>query len=60
MTVSKGEIYDFSAEKRHETAAAVLIFDGEKEVWLPKSHLEDYGDGTFAVPQWLAEKKGLV
>lgn len=58
--MSEAELYDFAAEKRHETAKAILLFDGVKEVWFPKSHVEDNNDGTFTVPQWLAEKKEIV
>lgn len=58
--MSKSELYDFAGEKRNETPKAILVFDGETEVWLPKSHVEDNGDGTFTVPQWLAEEKELV
>ncbi|MGI9489157.1 MAG: hypothetical protein ACR2RF_25380 [Geminicoccaceae bacterium] len=52
---------DIAGELRHETEKAFLIFDGTKEVWLPKSKVEyDEGDGTFAMPEWLAFDKGLI
>lgn len=54
------ELYDFAAQLRNETDKALLLFDGESEFWVPKSHTEDNGDGTFTIPQWLAEKKGVV
>jgi len=56
----KEELFDFAGEKRHETDKAILVYDGEQSIWLPKSHVEDNGDGTFTVPQWLAEEKGLA
>lgn len=58
MTDSK--LYDFAAELKHETANAYLVNDGDKDYWLPKSMTEDNGDGTFTIPQWLAEEKGIV
>lgn len=54
------DLIDIACEKRRETEKAWLIFDGDKEVWLPKSQVEDNEDGTFAMPEWLAEDKGLI
>lgn len=56
----KDELFDFSGQLKHETDSAFLVFDGFRSVWLPKSQTENNGDGTFTVPQWLAEEKGLV
>lgn len=53
-------LYDFAAELRHETDKAYLLFDGFKEFWVPKAHSENNGDGTFTIPQWLAEEKEIV
>ena len=54
------ELYDFAAIKKHETDKAILLNDGTKDVWLPKSQVQDNGDGTFTIPAWLAEEKELV
>ncbi len=48
-----------------ETDAAILVSDGDREVWLPKSQIEysgDPGDESVCVeiPEWLAEEKGLI
>lgn len=51
---------DIAAEIRVETARAWLVFDGAREVWLPKSLVESNGDGTFTLPEWLAKEKGLI
>ena len=54
-------LVDIAAELRHETLKAYLIFDGDQEVWVPKSlveHNED--DGTFIMPEWLAKKLELI
>lgn len=56
----KSELYDFAGRIEHETEKALLIFDGTKKVWLPKSRVEDNGDGTFTIDQSLAEEKELV
>jgi hypothetical protein len=36
----KHEIIEIAGEVRHETEKAYLLFDGDKEVWIPKSHGE--------------------
>lgn len=61
------QIIDLEAEYRRESPAAYLLFFGEydklgKEIrhWLPKSQVEDNEDGTFSVPEWLAEENGLI
>ena len=63
---------DISAIIRHETDAAYLLYDGRSEikkgdtspselrVWVPKSKVEDNGDGTFTMPEWLALEKGFI
>ena len=47
-----------------ERGDAILIFDGEDEVFLPKSQCEwdlDEGeDGTILVEEWLANQEGLI
>lgn len=58
--MGKLQLYEFAATLRHETKLAYLLHDGEKEFWVPKSICENNNDGTFTVPQWFAEKEGLV
>jgi len=48
-----------------ETDKAVLVYDGQESVWLPKSEIYDKrrvsgDDFEFLIPQWLAEKKGII
>lgn len=53
-----------------ETEKAILVRTDEgKEAWIPKSQIlvertdvsPDPGEvGTLAIPQWLAEEKGIV
>ena len=54
------ELYDLTAELRHETHNAYLLDDGTKKAWVPKALVEDNGDGTWTMPQWLAEDKEFV
>ena len=57
----KSDLVDIDAEVRHETNDAYLLDHGGKEpAWAPKSLVEDNGDGTFAMPEWLAIEKGMV
>jgi hypothetical protein len=54
------KLFDLAAEIRGETNAAYRLFDGTKIEWVPKSQVEDNGDGTFTMPLWLAKEKGFV
>lgn len=61
----KSNLTDITVERRHETASAILVHDGDVQVWLPKGQIEieETGDGKTVIvtlPQWLAEEKGLV
>lgn len=63
----KSGLIDITAVVRHETEGAYLLFDGrfdemnqEKRVWVPKSKVEDNGDGTFTMPEWLAYEKEMI
>ena len=52
------------------TGKAVLFYDGDREVWLPKSQIESVAEDTedfepglqieIAIPEWLAIEKGYV
>lgn len=62
--MSSVEHVSLQGEIRRETDLAILFFDGSREVWIPKSQLEDrsvYSDGVeIVIPRWLAEEKELV
>jgi hypothetical protein len=63
VTDRDAKLCDIAAELRHETAAAYLIFDGDKKVWLPKSQVEHCnhdGADIFTMPEWLAIEKELI
>lgn len=54
------ELVDLEGVVRGETENAIrLVVDG-KSAWLPKSQVEDNGDGTFTMPEWLAIDKELI
>lgn len=67
--MSKGrELVDIAGQliRPFETEKAWFFFDGNTEVWLPKSQVEwdpsdrDPNVGTMTMPEWLALDKGLI
>ena len=58
--MGKPELFDLAAEVRGESDKALRLFDGSRTEWVPKSQVEDNGDGTFTMPMWLAKNKGLI
>lgn len=58
--MGKSELFDMAADVIAETDKAWLLNDGVSEEWVPKSQVEDNGDGTFTMPEWLAKEKGFI
>lgn len=54
------ELVDVEAHIKAETDKAWKLFDGSVTEWVPKSLVEDNRDGTFTMPEWLAEEKGFI
>lgn len=54
------KLIDIAGEKRGETEKAFRLFDGKITEWVPKSQVEENGDGTFTMPEWLAKDKGFI
>ena len=54
------KLVDIAAEVKGETEKAWRLFDGSKTAWVPKSQAEDNGDGTYTMPEWLAQDKGFI
>ena len=54
------KLFDLEAEVRGETDRALCLYDGTRAEWVPKSQVEDNGDGTFTMPTWLAVEKGFA
>jgi len=36
------------------------VFRGKATEWVPKSLVERNPDGTFTMPEWLAQQKGFI
>lgn len=58
--MSKSDLVDITAEIKVETEKAWQLYDGSRTEWVPKSQVENNGDGTFTMPYWLAEDKGFI
>lgn len=56
----RSDLVDIAAEIRGETDKAFRLFDGTRTEWVPKSQVEQNGDGTFSMPEWLAQDKGFI
>ncbi len=54
------KLIDIAAEARGETEKAFYLYDGKRTEWVPKSQVENNGDGTFTMPEWLAQKCGFI
>lgn len=63
------QLVEIAAELKHETKLSWLINDGKTECWIPKSMCEATFDrnhdgiictGTFTIPLWMAQQKGLI
>lgn len=58
--MGKRELIDIAAELKGESEKAFRIFDGKTTEWVPKSQVERNDDGTFTMPEWLAQEKGFI
>lgn len=58
--MGRRELVDVAAKLQHETDSAYLITDGVTTEWVPKSVTQDNEDGTFTMPEWLAQEKGFI
>lgn len=60
MPTVESKLTDIAGEVRGETGAAYRLYDGKTTEWVPKSLVENNGDGTFTMPEWLAREKGFI
>lgn len=56
---------EVAIEVKARTDKALLVSDGDNEVWIPRSQISDYsGDEnspeTIFIPEWLANESGLI
>lgn len=58
--VDHHKLIEIAGELRGETERGIRIYDGKKTEWFPKSQVQDNGDGTFTMPEWLAHEKGFI
>jgi hypothetical protein len=60
----KSDLTDVTVQLVHETEAAILVSDGDNQVWLPKSQCEyrttSPGIIEVTLTERLATEKGLV
>jgi hypothetical protein len=54
------KLIDIRAEVRAETQKAFQLYDGKRTAWVPKSQVEDNGDGTYTMPEWLGKNCGFI
>lgn len=58
------EMIEIEAEIVHETKLAVLVNDGDKDIWLPKNYIQYEGrigqTVEIKIPDWIANDKGLL
>lgn len=60
------EDIEIAVEVRARTPKALLVSDGTCEAcWVPRSQISDYSGEedspeTIFIPEWLAQKKGLI
>lgn len=67
MVSGKSDLVDVTATKRMDKEKSIALATGRLDkdgreiwAWVPKSQVEDNGDGTFTMPEWLAMDKGLI
>lgn len=58
--MGKPELIDIAAEIKAETEKAFRLYDGKVTEWVPKSQVEKNDNGTFTMPEWLAQDKGFI
>jgi len=59
----RSDLIDLSLMAHHCTEKSVLLSDTgdvRDAKWCPLSQIENNGDGTWTMPQWLAKEKGFI
>lgn len=60
MPRESAHLVDIDATLIHQTELAYLLDDGVRQAWVPKSAVEDNGDGTWTMNERLAIDKEFV
>lgn len=62
-----GNLVEFACELEAETTFAILVTDGTKEYWIPRSQIHETelpgprpADLVIYLPEWLAYEKGII
>jgi hypothetical protein len=63
--VRDGNHIEIAVEVVAETPKALLVTDGDKQVWIPRSQIHDYCEEkgkvtSIFITEWLATEKGLI
>lgn len=62
--MSRNDMIEIACICERETDLAVLLNDGTRSEWFPKSQLESWPDegedGIAEIPEWLAEDKEFI
>lgn len=63
--MSDGDLVEIDVEVIAETGKAMLVNDGEKQVWIPISQIKDQCEEngkitSIFITEWLATEKGLI
>lgn len=61
----QGEQVEIACEVRAQTEKALRIYDGAREVWIPRSQITDHSEEkgvikTIFISAWIAKQKGLI
>lgn len=66
-TSGRSDLIELALIKRMDREKSIAVSHGEVDdegkeilIFLPKSLVEDNGDGTFTMPEWLAKEKELI
>lgn len=62
------EFCEIACQVRVITDRAILVHDGTREAWIPRSQIEDPDPDdleigqhiTLLIPEWIAKEKGLI
>lgn len=56
---TRSDLVDIACEKRGETEKGIRLYDGTRDEWFPKYHVEFDGK-TATMPKWLAKEKRFI
>ena len=60
MVSGRSDLVEIACYVKIRRSRAIMINDGDKDVWLPLSLVEEYNDNMVVMPEWLAREKELI